>query len=153
MRSPGRYRPPSPPETAVRGDNFCHIIKANPLLWGNFSYLALKQSGNEKKKKRDPSVSKMSPKSIFGQQESKERKKEKEEEREEIKRGVGVGGDHRRLPLAVNPHPPPVPLAHPTVISLWGMAGPCQQLSCLAPLIHFNTQWRAHQTLRATQDP
>lgn len=37
-------------------------------------------------------MSKMSPKSIFGQQESKERKKEKGEEREEIKRGVGVGG-------------------------------------------------------------
>lgn len=28
-----------------------------------------------------------------------------------------------------------------------------QQLSCLVPLIHFNTQWWTHQTPRATQDP
>lgn len=33
-------------------DNFCHIIKANPWLWGNFWYLSLEQSGNKKKKKR-----------------------------------------------------------------------------------------------------
>lgn len=73
--------------------------------------------------------------------------KEEEEEREAIKR------DRHRLSLAVNPHPPPVPLACPAVISLWGTAQLCQQLSCLVPLIHFNTQWRTHQTLCAMQDP
>ncbi len=53
-------------------------------------------------------------------------------------REVGDKGDHHRPSLAVNPHPPPVPLAYPTVISLWGAAQLCQQLSCLVPLIHFN---------------
>lgn len=70
-----------------------------------------------------------------------------EEEGEEIK------GDHHRFFLAVNPRPPPVPLAYPTVISLWGTAQLSQHLSCLFPLIHFNTQWWTHQTLRALQDP
>lgn len=97
----------------------------------------------------------MSPKSIFGQQESKERERKKGRIEGGDKGGVGgwVGGDHRGLSLAVNPHPPPVPLARPAVISLWGTASPCQQLSCVAPLIHLNAQWRAHQTPRATQDP
>lgn len=68
----------------------------------------------------------------FGQQKSKGGE---EEEREADK------GGHHRLVLAVNPHLPPVPLAYPTVISLWGTALLCQQLSCLVQLIHFNTRW------------
>lgn len=57
--------------------------------------------------------------------------------REEIKRGwVGTTAD---CVLLLTPHPPPVPLAHPAVISLWGMADSCQQLSCFCsidPLEH-----------------
>lgn len=45
---------------------------------------------------------------------STEIKAREEEEREEIK------GDNHRFSLAVNPHPPPVPLAHPAVTSVCG---------------------------------
>lgn len=74
-------------------------------------------------------------------------------QRERGRREGGDKGDHHRLFLAVNPHLPPVPLAYPTVISLWGTAQLCQQLSCLVPLIHFNTRWWTHQMPRAMQDP
>lgn len=121
----------------MRVDNSCHIIKANPWPWGNFSYLSLGQKRN-KKIHQWANV----PKSILVNRNQREGG-----EREEIK------GDHRGLSLTVNPHPPPVPLAYPTVVSLWGTARLRQQLSCLVPLIHFNTQWWTHQTPRATQDP
>lgn len=125
-------------------DNFCHIIKANPWLWGNFWYLSLEQSGNKKKKKRTHQWANV-PKSISVNRYQRGRGGRGE--------GGDKGGNHHRLTLAVNPHPPPVPLAYPTVTSPWGTARLCQQLSCLVPLIHFNTQWWTHQTPRATQDP
>lgn len=95
----------------------------------------LQQSGN-KKLYQWANV----PKSILVNRNQRKQRKKKHRE-------GGDKGDHHRIFLAVNLHPPPVPLAYPTVISL------CQQLSCLVLLIHFNTQWWAHQTLCAMQDP
>lgn len=51
------------------------------------------------------------PQVNFGQQKSKKTEKKKHRE-------GGDKGDHHRIFLAVNLHPPPVPLAYPTVISL-----------------------------------
>lgn len=77
------------------------------------------------------------------------------EEKERIGGGdkvwVGTTTDSVLLftPTHLLPHWP----SHPAVLSLWGLANPCQQRSAVAPLILWNTQRRAHQTQRATQGP
>lgn len=88
-------------ETAVFTDNFSHAIKDNPQLWGNLPHPRSEQ--------KDPSASKCPPVE-FGQQESKQRQKKKRERR------------WRRTPstlLPLTPQPPSVPVAHPTVASVW----------------------------------
>lgn len=55
-------------ETAVFTDNFSHIIKDNPSLWGNLP--------RPRSQQKDPSASK-SPPVGFGQQESKQQQKKR----------------------------------------------------------------------------
>lgn len=107
-------------------------------LRANVSYVTLEQSGNKKIHQWENV-----PESILVNS----------NQREGERRKGGDKWDHRGLFLAVNPHLAPVPLAYPAVLSLWGTAKLCQQLSCLVPLIQFNTRRRTHQTPRAMQDP
>lgn len=92
----------------------------------------------------------MFPKSIFGHRESKERGEKKGRIEGGDKAGVGTTADSLSLltpahllshwPAQLSPHSGARP-------------APASSFLCFAPLIHWNTQWRAHQTPRAVPGP